>query len=55
MRWLFFVFLVANALVYALVNFGGGSSAIDPRSREINAAAQASPSAGIVAEWRLEA
>lgn len=37
MRWLFFVFLVANALVYALVNFGGGSSAIDPRSREINA------------------
>ncbi len=37
MRWLFFVFLVANVLVYALVNFGGDSSAIDPRSREINA------------------
>ena len=37
MRWLFFVFLVANVLVYALVNFGGDSRAIDPRSREINA------------------
>lgn len=36
MKWLFFVFLVANLLVFGLSNLGGGN-AIDPRGREINA------------------
>ncbi|SFO01299.1 Sporulation related domain-containing protein [Formivibrio citricus] len=37
MKWLFFVFLLANALVLAVIQFGGGAAPIDPRGREINA------------------
>lgn len=37
MKWLFFVFLIINALVFSLINFGSSTSAVDPRSREINA------------------
>lgn len=37
MKWLCFVFLLANALVLVVIQFGGGSTPIDPRGREINA------------------
>lgn len=37
MKWLFFVFLLANLLVFGLVTLGGSNPAVDPRSREINA------------------
>lgn len=37
MKWLFFVFLLANVLVLALIQFGGTAASVDPRGREINA------------------
>lgn len=37
MKWLFFVFLLANLLVFGLTSLGGGNNTVDPRSREINA------------------
>lgn len=37
MKWLVFVFLLANALVLAVIQFGGGVAPIDPRGREVNA------------------
>lgn len=37
MKWLFFVFLLANGLVLALIHFGGGSAPVGPQVREINA------------------
>ncbi len=37
MKWLFFVFLVVNLLVFGLINLGGGGGTVDPRSRELNA------------------
>lgn len=37
MKWLFFVFLIINALVFGLINLGGGGSTVDPRNRELNA------------------
>ena len=37
MKWLFFVFLLANALVLALIQFGGTAAPVDPRGREVNA------------------
>lgn len=37
MKWLFFVFLLANLLVFALTSLGGGKPVVDPRGREINA------------------
>ncbi len=37
MKWLFFVFLLANLLVFGLVTLGGNNPVVDPRGREINA------------------
>ena len=37
MKWLFFIFVLANLLVFGLIRLGGDSQAIDPRSREIHA------------------
>lgn len=37
MKWLFFVFVLANVLVFSLIRLGGETRAIDPRSREIHA------------------
>lgn len=37
MKWLFFVFLILNVVVFGLINLGGGTNAVDPRARELNA------------------
>ncbi len=37
MKWLFFVFLLANALVLALIQFGGSPAPLDLSGREVNA------------------
>ena len=37
MKWLFFVFVLANLLVFGLATLGGNNPAVDPRGREINA------------------
>lgn len=37
MKWLFFVFLILNILVFGLINLGGSTNAVDPRGRELNA------------------
>lgn len=37
MKWLFFVFLILNILVFGLINLGSSTNAVDPRGRELNA------------------
>lgn len=37
MKWLFFIFLLVNALVLALIQLGGSPAPVDPGGREINA------------------
>ncbi len=37
MKWLFFVFILANLLVFGVANLGTRNPIVDPRSREINA------------------